>query len=342
MNRMVVMVGIICMLFVTSVPADNIAVNSVIKERDTIINGKTLYVGGDGEGNYSKIQDAINDASDGDTIFVYSGTYYENIVINKSINLIGEDKNTTIIDGSRNKMGIHISGKWVNVSGFKVINCKADFHYEGAGIFLGYSDYSRISNNIIAGNTVDGIRLSHSYHNIISDNKILNNGGEGINIYLSERNNFTNNYIENNYRGIFMNSGRHNYISNNVIKNCGAGGVQLSLSECNTVIQNSIIKDDAGIYLYRSYNNDVIGNNILHNRVGVTFFVGEDNFFKNNNFIFNRLHVFFSYAYNNRWIRNYWNNWHLPFPKPIIGEAYLIPLIQFDWLPRMLPYEWKN
>ena len=307
-------------------------------KNDFLNNGKILYVGGSGPNNYTSIQDAINDAKDGDTVFVYNGTYHENIVINKSINLIGENKETTIIDGGGNKIGIYISGKWVNVSGFKVINCRADFHYEGAGIFLTYSFYSCISNNIIVDNTVDGIRLSHSYYNIISDNEIINNGGEGINIYLSKRNNLTNNYIENNYRGIFMDHGDYNYIFNNVIKNCRAGGIQLSLSGHNTVIQNSIVKDDAGIYFYRSYNNDVIENNILNNRVGVTFFVGEGNFFKNNNFIFNRLHAFFSYAYNNRWIRNYWNNWHLPLPKPIIGEAYFIPLIQFDWMPRLFPY----
>ena len=42
-------------------------------------NGKTLYVGGSGPGNYTKIQDAINNAIDGDTIYVYSGTYNGNI-----------------------------------------------------------------------------------------------------------------------------------------------------------------------------------------------------------------------------------------------------------------------
>ena len=40
-----------------------------------ISNDNTLYVGGSGEGNYTKIQDAIDDASDGDIVFVYNGTY---------------------------------------------------------------------------------------------------------------------------------------------------------------------------------------------------------------------------------------------------------------------------
>ena len=62
-------------------------------------SGDTLYVGGNGTGNYSKIQDAIDNASDGDTVYVYddSSPYYENVVLNKSINLIGEDKNSTVI-----------------------------------------------------------------------------------------------------------------------------------------------------------------------------------------------------------------------------------------------------
>jgi len=36
-------------------------------------NGNTLYVGGSGPNNYTKIQDAIDNASNGDTVFVYSG-----------------------------------------------------------------------------------------------------------------------------------------------------------------------------------------------------------------------------------------------------------------------------
>jgi len=66
-------------------------------------NGTILYVGGSGEDNYTRIQYAINDANPGDIVFVYddSSPYYECIVIDKSINLIGEDKNDTVIDGSK-------------------------------------------------------------------------------------------------------------------------------------------------------------------------------------------------------------------------------------------------
>ena len=55
--------------------------------------GNILYVGGSGPGNYSKIQDAIDNASDGDTVFVFndSSPYNENIIVNKQISLIGED-----------------------------------------------------------------------------------------------------------------------------------------------------------------------------------------------------------------------------------------------------------
>ncbi|UCD14567.1 MAG: right-handed parallel beta-helix repeat-containing protein, partial [Thermoplasmatales archaeon] len=76
--------------------------STTVEESSTVsFDSKTHYVGGNGTGNYTKIQDAIDNASDGDTVFVYndSSPYYENIVVDKSINLIGEGRDTTVIDG---------------------------------------------------------------------------------------------------------------------------------------------------------------------------------------------------------------------------------------------------
>ena len=46
-------------------------------------------VDGSGDANFTGIQDAINDASDGDTIIVHSGVYYENVVVDKSVTVRG-------------------------------------------------------------------------------------------------------------------------------------------------------------------------------------------------------------------------------------------------------------
>ena len=103
----------------------------------------TLYVGGTGEGNYTTIQDAIKNASDGDTVFVYddSSPYYENVIINKSINLIGEDRNTTIIDGSFIDYSIKIKSSYVSINNFTLqkgkyntISAHHDYLLEGIHI----------------------------------------------------------------------------------------------------------------------------------------------------------------------------------------------------------------
>ena len=84
------LVIIICMLVTASVFP--IVTTSVASD------GNVIYVDDDGGADYTNIQDAIDAASDGDTIFVYQGIYHEQIVINKEISVVGEDRDITIID----------------------------------------------------------------------------------------------------------------------------------------------------------------------------------------------------------------------------------------------------
>jgi parallel beta-helix repeat protein len=90
-------------------------------------SGTILYVGGTGSGNYSTIQAAVENASDGDTVFVYHGFYQQeyqvkgSIDITKSINLVGEEKRTTIINGTIGSL-VCIEGLYVNLSGFTFQN----------------------------------------------------------------------------------------------------------------------------------------------------------------------------------------------------------------------------
>jgi len=111
----------------------------------------TWTVDDDGPADFRTIQEAINAASQGDTIYVYNGTYYEQVVVNKSVSLIGENKYTTIIDGNYTGNAIEVTASNVNVTGFTMQ--KSGTVYLGCGIYVhDGSDGNKISGNIIADN----------------------------------------------------------------------------------------------------------------------------------------------------------------------------------------------
>jgi len=235
-----------------------------------ISSGNILYVGGSGEGNYTKIQDAINDAKDGDTVFVYSGTYYENVVINKTINLIGENKNTTIIDGSGVGDVIIINADSVNISGFLIKNNVED----SSGIRI-LSDYNNIFSNIVEYCRY-GIYIREGWFNNIYDNFIENVYYFGITIYSYPEINCMNNCVFNNIIDFNVESnkesvgihtrGKRILISNNTITDCKKSGIQICDDSYDSqILNNTIIGDNQrisyGILLRDdTYNIDVINN----------------------------------------------------------------------------------
>ena len=172
--------------------------------------GKTLYVGGTGPGNYSKIQDAIDNATDEGTIYVYNGTYYENIVIDKTIDLVGEDRNTTIIDGGDSGDVVYVTADWVNISGFTIQN-SGSVYLQDAGIDV-RSHFSNFSGNIISNNRY-GIYLNDSSSNTVTGNIITYNA-DGI-LLCGFSNIVLSNTISNNWYGIYLDDSSSNVILKN-------------------------------------------------------------------------------------------------------------------------------
>ena len=101
------------------------------------VSGATIYVGGSGPGNYSTISEGVQAAKPGDTVFVYNGTYKEQIYFNKPATLVGEDMNSTILDGKDCVWGncFEIRHDFVNISGFTFINWNRGAHGNG-GIYI--------------------------------------------------------------------------------------------------------------------------------------------------------------------------------------------------------------
>lgn len=241
-----------------------------------------LYVGGIGTGNYSNIQDAIDESSNNDTIYVYSGVYNENLVINKSINLVGFDKNSTIIRGNNSLYLIFIKSSWVNITRFTIQNGKMGIYISG----INYS-FNNISDNIISDNW-DGIRFYRSSYNKITNNYIINHKNLGIVFYESKNNLIknnkffddnkaivlqrwsdgnliNNNNLTNNYIGISLYSSFKNLIEKNFIANC-TNGVYLSYSTNNTINENILeYNDKYAIYLVNSDDNEFSTNYFSNN-----------------------------------------------------------------------------
>jgi len=118
-----ILTGIIFLIFISQLALASI--DSHLHDEKNIYNmqnGKTLYVGGNGPNNYTRIQDAIRAAEDGDTIFVYddSSPYEEDIYIGKNIRLIGENRDTTIIKLDRGKLVWVENVRWFEIKGFTI------------------------------------------------------------------------------------------------------------------------------------------------------------------------------------------------------------------------------
>ena len=204
----------IIMLFVGAGVASASYGNQLINI-NSLNRGKTLYVGGIGPGNYTKIQDAINNASDGDTVFVYSNSspYYENLLMNKSIKLTGENKDTTIIDGKSNNV-VYLFGNAskTSISDFTIQNSLDN------GIFFGWNVSNvNIDNNIIQ-NCYIGIHGWHATLPLITNN-IIRYNQFGILFEYTDRGQINHyNHIENNtFYGILLDSSPGNQVfSNNI------------------------------------------------------------------------------------------------------------------------------
>jgi nitrous oxidase accessory protein len=276
--------------------------------------GHWLYVGGSGPGNYTTIQDAIDNASEGDTVYVYddSSPYVENIIVKSSINLIGEDRNTTIIDGFKENYTISILDDidGVTISGVCLIRSEGqgysalyisssynNIHHNNIFDFHGIRTRNGSVGNIITNNRLVveglGVFLENTNENNISNNDIVSGDSAGIQLINSSRNYISKNTIIDGWFGIYIDgennhvtcntintiryecliiNGKTNFIDENIINNSECGLELRANAKNNDIHGNTIKSCDYGVSLYGAINNTLHRNNILDCVVGVYCF----------------------------------------------------------------------
>jgi parallel beta-helix repeat protein len=304
--------------------------------------GSILYVGGTGPGNFTSIQQAIDNASTDDIIFVYddASPYYENILINKTLALIGENHHTTIIDGNES------NGHLICITANSVMLTEFTLRHSG-------------------GIPNAACLIISSHHNIITKNHITcipHHGQEAIWLNQAHHNTIHNNTISSHHYGIWLEDSNTNTITQNHLTDMWSWALILGDSSTNQINNNTIIDNNGGIYLRDSIENTITHNTIEHNYRGISLTdqhsMSTENIISYNNFINNGKTDATFYRTRHSTSKNNWNYnfWDRPrtFPKIIIGAQEFIfipgapfhfpglqlsiPWINFDWHPASQPH----
>jgi len=245
--------------------------------------------------NYPTIGAAVQNAASGDTILVKSGTYNENIVIDKAISVESQVPGTAVVIGaggmpSGTNAVFKVTADGVTVSGFiirtltnytstslyatGVILEANNFTLSGNdisetyyGVFTSYTDGSSFTDNNVTLIGKDGIRICGGSENVISNNKVDNNAISGLavdgySVLIS------GNELVGNGRGIGLGAAYCTFYGNNVTANDGIGiivGGSGNWIEANYIANNP----SWGVYMSSDFaapnNNTFFKNNFVNN-----------------------------------------------------------------------------
>ncbi len=329
------LIGILfCMMIVSSITP--VTGTIFIKSFQSQIKGNIFYVGGSGPGNYTTIQDGVDNASVGDIVFVYQGIYYENVRINKSISLLGENQMLTIIDGQ--EAGGHIVSILAPAVTLEQFTLRNSGGIPNAAALYINSDQNKIEEIIIT---------CTAYH-----------GEEGIWLSQSVGNLLSRNTVENYHYGIWLENSDYNNLFNNTIINSWDWAIILGNSDENILYGNNITENNGGVYLRDSNENTFLENDLRTNDRDIALVdwdaTSANNFIGKNNI---GLATFIAAKHSqnkNVWDENYWGR-SLNHPKLIIGQkiflffpgapfhfpplALTIPWFTVDWHPAQQPYD---
>jgi len=249
------------------------------------------------------IQEGIDNVSEGGTVYVYNGTYTGDIVhhagthftvlVNKSLNLVGESKYETIIDTSDNS-GVCADTEWVNISNFNIWNGSGVDFFSSYGSYIP-QDNRNVSNCIVSNCIIHDIDVGvyirgeasfgknfHTSYITVSNCEIYNASMVGIWLLGTAAPEVYNNTIINNtihdvkFAGIWLDEANkvyNNVIIGNTIYNCdwfdfaGFGGIIVN-GEDNSIISNNIYDNlQCGIYVVLGANNQIYYNTLTNNTV---------------------------------------------------------------------------
>lgn len=292
--------------------------------------------------HFDSVQDAVDGVSAGGTVVIYAGVYYEHVVINKTITVMGENRDTTIIDGGgsgdtvtatayaenlemRGLTVRNCSTTWPNAclkvvsSSVTIEECAFESQSDSGsvGIYFDGSSYSTVENCTFAYGW-EGITFRDFSHNNTVSWCTFTDTTYGISVVESNDTAVSGCTFSNNPRGgVLLGYARGNHISHCQFTNDDWYGIGISYAHDNTVVNNQFYENDKGVYLEFSTGNSITRCVFTNNSYGVYIRDDSDNnTLYHNNFITNTHQAYdeCTNTWNNTYPSggNYWSDFDEP------------------------------
>lgn len=321
---------------------------------------QVLFVGGSGPGNFSRIQDAIDNATAGDTVFVYSWSspYTENLIVDKPLRLVGENRSMTQIIGNATAKTMQIVADNVMLEEFTI----SSLVMPPSGLLNVVEVFG--NHTVIDDNTFLNVSVEAEYGSItISRNSFLHvrewaTGFPGaVEVFMKHCLVENNSFVDCTF-GVWIIGCSESEIRNNSFDGC-TNGIYCGLPGFSLVIQgNNIMNCSTGLE-FNGGNSTITGNVVTGCENGIVVYLAMWSKFTRNSvnhctwafslqdsrfcrYLNNDLIAYAGDAYvlnslGNTWSHNYWNESSSRPHRIILHYNYWLyglpgcPELRFNW-----------
>lgn len=262
---------VVCLLCVTGVMflrlPEVVLASSPSEEASTSSQPNVWQVAVDGSGQFTLIQEAIDQASSGDTILIKAGTYAEDVTVHSKdhLSIIGEGRDRVFITGEKRVGSLHI-GKWpYGATNILIQGLTVTQHGGlGVGIFNGSAIHLKEIH-------VKGMVFTQQVQGVFLEDCIIE-GSETTGVaFANSTGTLVGNTIRHHDHGIAIGGNSEVILRHNVISHSLFEAVLITGHSKATLIQNTLVRNGGGIAFHDTTEATVRGNIIGHSTVGLLF-----------------------------------------------------------------------
>jgi hypothetical protein len=258
-------------------------------------NPRTIVVALDGSGDYTSIQEAVDSAKKGDTVFLKPGRYPQDVTVHSKdqVKLVGAGREQVTLLGRDDVVGVLHVGKWpYGATNIEISDMTINEHgghavglFNGRGVvlrrltingmlFSQQVDDARIEDCVIGGSETTGVQFADSQALLIGN--FIHDNDHGVNVagkssVRLERNVITRSLFE---AVVVNDKAKAALVSNTLVKN---GGGAAFLGQSQSEVSGNVVGLNRVGFLVASSSRITTSYNALYNTEGDYLRVGNPN-----------------------------------------------------------------